>query len=161
MRHSTATTKFCSFWNAFYNNRRFTQLKAGGRGKQGSPNSRSAPSLVFRLSRCLSTWRRGSEGSEFASTSLFSPCSSTSSLRSQWVVPLRSAPPFFWTVFSFLHSSHTPPHSPQADMFSGAIFINQALGLNIYLAVIALLAITALYTVTGASAIVNLEDQHQ
>lgn len=34
-------------------------------------------------------------------------------------------------------------------MFSGAIFINQALGLNIYIAVIALLAITALYTVTG------------
>lgn len=37
-------------------------------------------------------------------------------------------------------------------MFSGAIFINQALGLNIYIAVIALLAITALYTVTGLSA---------
>lgn len=36
-------------------------------------------------------------------------------------------------------------------MFSGAIFINQALGLNIYLAVIALLLITALYTVTGWS----------
>lgn len=34
-------------------------------------------------------------------------------------------------------------------MFSGAIFINQALGLNIYLAVILLLLITALYTVTG------------
>lgn len=40
----------------------------------------------------------------------------------------------------------------QADMFSGAIFINQALGLNIYLAVIMLLLITALYTVTGLSA---------
>uniref|UniRef100_A0A4W5K771 Solute carrier family 5 member 1 n=1 Tax=Hucho hucho TaxID=62062 RepID=A0A4W5K771_9TELE len=38
-----------------------------------------------------------------------------------------------------------------ADMFSGAIFINQALGLNIYLAVILLLSITALYTVTGSS----------
>lgn len=36
-------------------------------------------------------------------------------------------------------------------MFSGAIFINQALGLNIYVAVIALLLITALYTVTGSS----------
>lgn len=35
-------------------------------------------------------------------------------------------------------------------MFSGAIFINQALGLNIYVAVIALLMITALYTVTGS-----------
>lgn len=40
---------------------------------------------------------------------------------------------------------------PQADMFSGAIFINQALGLNIYLAVVMLLLITALYTVTGLS----------
>ncbi|MGH0180921.1 UNVERIFIED_CONTAM: hypothetical protein FKN15_005543 [Acipenser sinensis] len=38
-----------------------------------------------------------------------------------------------------------------ADMFSGAIFIQQALGLNIYLAVVMLLAITALYTVTGES----------
>lgn len=43
------------------------------------------------------------------------------------------------------------PLSDQADMFSGAIFINQALGLNIYLAVILLLMITALYTVTGLS----------
>eukprot|EP00064_Thunnus_orientalis_P014191 superscaffoldBa00002435_g14232 len=35
------------------------------------------------------------------------------------------------------------------DMFSGAVFIQQALGWNIYVAVIALLLITALYTVTG------------
>ncbi|KAM3875620.1 LOW QUALITY PROTEIN: sodium/glucose cotransporter 2 [Diretmus argenteus] len=35
------------------------------------------------------------------------------------------------------------------DMFSGAVFIQQALGWNIYVAVIALLSITALYTVTG------------
>lgn len=34
-------------------------------------------------------------------------------------------------------------------MFSGAVFIQQALGWNIYVAVIALLLITALYTVTG------------
>lgn len=34
-------------------------------------------------------------------------------------------------------------------MFSGAVFIQQALGWNIYIAVIALLSITALYTVTG------------
>lgn len=34
-------------------------------------------------------------------------------------------------------------------MFSGAVFIQQALGWNIYVAVIALLCITALYTVTG------------
>ncbi|KAF4082645.1 hypothetical protein AMELA_G00153950 [Ameiurus melas] len=38
-----------------------------------------------------------------------------------------------------------------ADMFSGAIFINQALKMNIYLAVVMLLLITALYTVTGTS----------
>lgn len=38
----------------------------------------------------------------------------------------------------------------QVDMFSGAVFIQQALGLNIYVAIIALLLITALYTVTGA-----------
>lgn len=34
-------------------------------------------------------------------------------------------------------------------MFSGAVFIQQALGWNIYVSVIALLLITALYTVTG------------
>lgn len=34
-------------------------------------------------------------------------------------------------------------------MFSGAVFIQQALGWNIYVAVITLLLITALYTVTG------------
>ncbi|XP_066534137.1 sodium/glucose cotransporter 2 isoform X2 [Hoplias malabaricus] len=38
------------------------------------------------------------------------------------------------------------------DMFSGAVFIQQALGWNIYIAVIALLIITALYTVTGGLA---------
>ncbi|XP_026196351.1 sodium/glucose cotransporter 1 [Anabas testudineus] len=48
-----------------------------------------------------------------------------------------------------------------ADMFSGAIFINQALGLNIYLAVILLLMITALYTVTGGLAAVIYTDTLQ
>ncbi|KAM4634440.1 sodium/glucose cotransporter 1 [Polymixia lowei] len=48
-----------------------------------------------------------------------------------------------------------------ADMFSGAIFINQALGLNIYLAVILLLLITALYTVTGGLAAVIYTDTLQ
>lgn len=51
--------------------------------------------------------------------------------------------------------------SSQADMFSGAIFINQALGLNIYVAVIALLLITALYTVTGSSTRGRSLDQSQ
>jgi hypothetical protein len=41
--------------------------------------------------------------------------------------------------------------SLQADIFSGAIFINLALGLDIYLAIFILLAITALYTITGES----------
>lgn len=35
-------------------------------------------------------------------------------------------------------------------MFSGAVFIQQALGWNIYVAISALLLITALYTVAGA-----------
>uniref|UniRef100_A0A3B5M126 Sodium/glucose cotransporter 1 n=1 Tax=Xiphophorus couchianus TaxID=32473 RepID=A0A3B5M126_9TELE len=48
-----------------------------------------------------------------------------------------------------------------ADMFSGGIFIQQALGLNIYVAVIALLAITALYTVTGGLAAVIYTDALQ
>lgn len=38
---------------------------------------------------------------------------------------------------------------PQVDMFSGAVFIQQALGWNIYASVIALLGITMVYTVTG------------
>lgn len=51
----------------------------------------------------------------------------------------------------FLHSSPPLPLSVslQVDMFSGAVFIQQALGWNIYVAVITLLLITALYTVTG------------
>lgn len=48
-----------------------------------------------------------------------------------------------------------------ADMFSGAIFINLALGLNIYIAVILLLLITALYTVTGGLAAVIYTDTLQ
>lgn len=40
-----------------------------------------------------------------------------------------------------------PP--PKVDMFSGAVFIQQALGWNIYASVIALLGITMIYTVTG------------
>ncbi|KAK1800914.1 hypothetical protein P4O66_005563, partial [Electrophorus voltai] len=48
-----------------------------------------------------------------------------------------------------------------ADMFSGAIFINQAMKMNIYLAVVMLLAITALYTVTGGLAAVIYTDTLQ
>ncbi|KAL7846894.1 hypothetical protein SRHO_G00218740 [Serrasalmus rhombeus] len=48
-----------------------------------------------------------------------------------------------------------------ADMFSGAIFIKQALDLNIYVAVVLLLLITALYTVTGGLAAVIYTDTLQ
>ncbi|XP_035312859.1 sodium/glucose cotransporter 1 isoform X2 [Cricetulus griseus] len=48
-----------------------------------------------------------------------------------------------------------------ADIFSGAIFINLALGLDIYLAIIILLAITALYTITGGLAAVIYTDALQ
>ncbi|KAJ1093469.1 hypothetical protein NDU88_006569 [Pleurodeles waltl] len=48
-----------------------------------------------------------------------------------------------------------------ADMFSGAIFINQAMKLNIYLAIVILLIITALYTVTGGLAAVIYTDTLQ
>lgn len=37
----------------------------------------------------------------------------------------------------------------QVDMYAGAIFIQQSLHLDLYLATVGLLAITALYTVTG------------
>uniref|UniRef100_A0A3Q2QTY8 Sodium/glucose cotransporter 2 n=1 Tax=Fundulus heteroclitus TaxID=8078 RepID=A0A3Q2QTY8_FUNHE len=47
------------------------------------------------------------------------------------------------------------------DMFSGAVFIQQALGWNIYVAVIALLLITALYTVTGGLAALMYTDTFQ
>ncbi|KAM4649584.1 sodium/glucose cotransporter 1 isoform 2-T2 [Amazona ochrocephala] len=48
-----------------------------------------------------------------------------------------------------------------ADIFSGAIFIQLALGLNLYLAIIILLAITALYTITGGLAAVIYTDTLQ
>uniref|UniRef100_A0A3Q3BEK8 Sodium/glucose cotransporter 2 n=1 Tax=Kryptolebias marmoratus TaxID=37003 RepID=A0A3Q3BEK8_KRYMA len=47
------------------------------------------------------------------------------------------------------------------DMFSGAVFIQQALGWNIYVSVIALLIITALYTVTGGLAALMYTDTFQ
>ncbi|XP_004075508.1 sodium/glucose cotransporter 2 [Oryzias latipes] len=47
------------------------------------------------------------------------------------------------------------------DMFSGAVFIQQALGWNIYLSVIALLIITAVYTVTGGLAALMYTDTVQ
>ncbi|XP_073648292.1 sodium/myo-inositol cotransporter 2 isoform X4 [Tursiops truncatus] len=45
----------------------------------------------------------------------------------------------------------------QVDMYAGAIFIQQSLRLNLYLAIVGLLAITALYTVAGFAAVGGLE----
>ncbi|XP_036445418.1 sodium/myo-inositol cotransporter 2 [Colossoma macropomum] len=47
------------------------------------------------------------------------------------------------------------------DMYAGAVFIHQALGWDIYLAVILLLVITALYTVAGGLAAVIYTDAAQ
>ncbi|NWI63196.1 SC5A1 protein, partial [Todus mexicanus] len=49
----------------------------------------------------------------------------------------------------------------QADIFSGAVFIQLAIGLNLYVAIIILLAITALYTITGGLAAVIYTDTLQ
>lgn len=46
-------------------------------------------------------------------------------------------------------------------MFSGAVFIQQALGWNIYASVIALLGITMVYTVTGGLAALMYTDTVQ
>ncbi|XP_056386764.1 sodium/glucose cotransporter 1 [Hyla sarda] len=48
-----------------------------------------------------------------------------------------------------------------ADMFSGAIFIQQAMKINIYIAIVMLLLITAIYTVTGGLAAVIYTDTLQ
>ncbi|XP_039266411.2 sodium/glucose cotransporter 1-like [Styela clava] len=48
-----------------------------------------------------------------------------------------------------------------ADLFAGAIFIQEALGWNLYLAMVLLLSITALYTVTGGLAAVIYTDTAQ
>ncbi|XP_016046755.2 sodium/glucose cotransporter 2 isoform X2 [Erinaceus europaeus] len=47
------------------------------------------------------------------------------------------------------------------DMFSGAVFIQQALGWNIYASVIALLGVTMIYTVTGGLAALMYTDTVQ
>ncbi|XP_039717701.1 solute carrier family 5 member 4 isoform X1 [Pteropus medius] len=48
-----------------------------------------------------------------------------------------------------------------SDIFSGAIFIKLSLGLDLYLAIISLLAITAIYTITGGLASVIYTDTLQ
>ncbi|XP_041452954.1 sodium/glucose cotransporter 4-like [Lytechinus variegatus] len=47
------------------------------------------------------------------------------------------------------------------DLYSGALFIQQALGWNLYVSIFSLLAITALYTVTGGLAAVIFTDTLQ
>uniref|UniRef100_A0A8C9KRB5 Sodium/myo-inositol cotransporter 2 n=1 Tax=Panthera tigris altaica TaxID=74533 RepID=A0A8C9KRB5_PANTA len=49
----------------------------------------------------------------------------------------------------------------QVDMYAGAIFIQQSLHLDLYLAIVGLLAITALYTVAGGLAAVIYTDALQ
>ena len=53
-----------------------------------------------------------------------------------------------------LYSTFTPicemsSHFFQADIYAGSIFIQQAVGWNMYVGIIVLLVITAIYTVTG------------
>ncbi|XP_023372485.1 sodium/myo-inositol cotransporter 2 isoform X2 [Otolemur garnettii] len=43
------------------------------------------------------------------------------------------------------------------DMYAGAIFIQQSFNLNLYLAIVGLLAITALYTIAGFAAVGGME----
>ncbi|XP_068823618.1 sodium/myo-inositol cotransporter 2 isoform X4 [Capricornis sumatraensis] len=45
----------------------------------------------------------------------------------------------------------------QVDMYAGAIFIQQSLHVNLYLAIVGLLAVTALYTIAGFAAVGGLE----
>ncbi|XP_062035912.1 sodium/myo-inositol cotransporter 2 isoform X4 [Lepus europaeus] len=45
----------------------------------------------------------------------------------------------------------------QVDMYAGAIFIQQSLHLDLYLSVVGLLAVTALYTVAGFAAVGGME----
>uniref|UniRef100_A0A8C9AC14 Sodium/myo-inositol cotransporter 2 n=1 Tax=Prolemur simus TaxID=1328070 RepID=A0A8C9AC14_PROSS len=61
--------------------------------------------------------------------------------------------PFIYSSIDFL--------SPQVDMYAGAIFIQQSLHLDLYLAIVGLLAITAVYTVAGGLAAVIYTDALQ
>uniref|UniRef100_A0A8B9Y4Z3 Sodium/myo-inositol cotransporter 2 n=1 Tax=Bos mutus grunniens TaxID=30521 RepID=A0A8B9Y4Z3_BOSMU len=49
----------------------------------------------------------------------------------------------------------------QVDMYAGAIFIQQSLHVNLYLAIVGLLAVTALYTIAGGLAAVIYTDALQ
>ena len=47
-------------------------------------------------------------------------------------------------AFVYVHA-----YTVQGELYSGAIFMQQLLGWNLYLCVIVILAVTALYTVAG------------
>uniref|UniRef100_A0A3B5M0T1 Sodium/myo-inositol cotransporter 2 n=1 Tax=Xiphophorus couchianus TaxID=32473 RepID=A0A3B5M0T1_9TELE len=62
---------------------------------------------------------------------------------------------------SFLHTQLAQDRPVPVDMYAGAVFIQLALKWNIYLAVVLLLAVTALYTVAGGLAAVIYTDAAQ
>lgn len=51
--------------------------------------------------------------------------------------------------------------SLQTDIFSGALFIQMALGWNLYLSTVVLLVVTAVYTITGRKVTVGCSSQEQ
>lgn len=58
-----------------------------------------------------------------------------------------------WVIFSFFYFSYYYYYNYlsflQTDIFSGALFIQVALGWDLYLSTVLLLAVTALYTIAG------------
>ena len=55
---------------------------------------------------------------------------------------------FYLTILALILSIFT---KISVDLYSGAIFLNQALGWNIYVSVIALVFVAALFTIGGKS----------
>jgi hypothetical protein len=55
---------------------------------------------------------------------------------------------FYLTILALLLSIFT---KISADLYSGAIFLNQALGWNMYVSVVALVALAAVFTIGGKS----------
>jgi hypothetical protein len=55
---------------------------------------------------------------------------------------------FYQTILALILSIFT---KISVDLYSGAIFLNQALGWNMYVSVIALVALAAIFTISGKS----------
>jgi uncharacterized sodium:solute symporter family permease YidK len=53
---------------------------------------------------------------------------------------------FYQTILALILSIFT---KISVDLYSGAIFLNQSLGWNMYISVIALIALSALFTIAG------------